>query len=426
MLHMHMSKPKTGKHATHPFKQLLADPSFVKLWLSQALSQLAIQLVNFSLLTKVFEITQSALAVSLLWVSFSLPALLFAPFTGAIVDRFSRRKMMTVTNILQAVTILLYLKVPNGNLFLLYAIVFGYSFLDQLYLPSQQASIPSLVQGKLLSSANAIFFLTQQATFLIGFGLGGVFIALLGRYVTILLAGSLLAIAAVSVYLLPKDWSKKARIKIGFDGYMQDFKKGLKFIRSNRSVLYPLLLIAFTQIFITVIAVVLPAYAHQVLGLNLNYASVAFIVPGVAGGLMFTYLLPKIISHRRKKTLIQAGITGAAFCLLVLALISRTGIWKVPVAGLVAVGVGTSIASIMVPSQTLLQENTPGWFRGRVYSSLNFLLIIGTVLPLLLSAVVADLYGVTNMIGAIAILLFITGLFIKREGDYVLAHGLGV
>ncbi len=390
------------------------------------LSQLTIQLVNFSILTRVFEVTQSTLAASLLWVAYSLPALFFAPFSGSVVDRFSRRRMMVVTNLLQAATVALYLWVRSDQVFLLYALVFAYSFLDQLYLPSQQASIPSLVEKKLLPAANGIFLLTQQASFLVGFGLGGVFLTLLGRYNTTILASAFLAIAAISVYLLPKDWARRAREHVDLEMYLKDFKRGYQFIRSHREVMYPLLLIAFTQVFITVVAVVLPTYTREVLGLNLYYSSITFVVPGTAGALLLTYWLPKLLRRRRKKNVIELGMTVASISLFGLAAISIAGPWKVPLAVLIAIGLGVAIAGVLVPAQTLLQENTPTWFRGRVYSSLNFLLIIGTSVPLLISAVVADIFGVAAMISVAAAVILIGWLFIKREGDYVLAHGLGL
>ena len=198
-----------------PFSRLLLQPNFKKLWVSQLLSQLTINLVNFSILTHIYGRTGSTIAVSLLWISYSLPALLIAPFAAGLVDRFSLRRLMVITNLLQAATVASYLLVGN-NIFLLYSLVFLYSSLDQLYLPSQQASIPWLVPKALFSAANGIFFLTQQASFLVGFGLGGVFLSLLSRNVTIMLSSLFLAFAAFSVSLLPRD---KIHIKsvISFD-----------------------------------------------------------------------------------------------------------------------------------------------------------------------------------------------------------------
>ena len=116
----------------------------------------------------------------------------------------------------------------------------------------------------------------------------------------------------------------------------------------------------------------------------------------------------------------------ASLALFALSAISFVGAWKIPLAVLIAVGLGVAIASIMVPAQTLLQEKTPSWFRGRIYSSLSFLLIVGTSIPLLTSAAISDIFGVAVMIGAVAAAILLSLLFIKREGDYVLAHGFGI
>ncbi len=423
---MLINKLQIGTMNDHPFKKLFSDPSFVKLWVSQALSQLTINLVNFSILTKIFEVTQSSVAVSLLWVAYSLPALFFAPFSGTIVDRFSRRKTMIVTNLLQAVTVGLYLFVKADHIFTLYVLVFIYSFLDQLYLPSQQASIPSLVSKDMLASANGIFLLTQQFSFLLGFGLGGLFIGLLGRNVTMGAASLSLAVAAVAVFLLPKDWAKGKRITTNWIDYLEDLKKGYEFVRQNRTVMYPLILIAFTQVFITVISVILPSYAKNVLGVNINIASVAFLIPGAIGAVTLTYTLPKLLKRLRKKRIVEIGFLIASISLFALSLLSLAGQLKYILAMGIAVGIGVSIACIMVPAQTLLQEKTPEWFRGRVYASLSFLLIVATTLPLLISATVADIFGVAVMIGMVATILLIGLLFISKEGDYVLANGFGI
>lgn len=406
-------------NANHPFKQLFHEPNFVKLWISQGLSQLTINLVNFSILTRVFETTKSSLAVSFLWLAYSLPALLFAPFSGSIVDRFSRRKMMILTNFLQALVIGSYLFVSSSHVTVLYILVFLYSFLDQIYLPAQQASVPSLVDKKMLSAANGLFLLTQQASFIVGFGLGGIFLSIFGRNNTTILSTLFLLVATVAVFLLPRDKMNRSEKTLGF-------KTGLEFVRQNPAVLFPLLTIVLTQVFITVITILLPSYTHVVLGLNLNHSSLTFVIPGGLGALATTYYLPKLLKTKRKKEVIEMGLLLAALSLITLALLPWLGGIKIVVAILVAITIGGSLASILVPTQTLLQEKTPSWFRGRVYGSLNFLLITATPIPLLLFSAIADALGVATMIGIIGGLLIVCLIFFKRKGDYVLANGIGV
>jgi MFS family permease len=423
---MLISSRPPGTMNAHPFRKVISDPSFKKLWVSQLLSQLTINLVNFSILTLIFEVTQSAVAVSMLWVAYSLPALFFAPFSGAIVDRFSRRKMMVITNFLQAGTVALYLFVPHQQIFTLYVLVFMYSFLDQLYLPSQQASIPSLVDKKNLSVANGIFLLTQQMSLLVGFGLGGVFLSVFGRQNTTILSTIFLLIASISVFLLPRDWAKNKRVHVDLETYLDDFKKGYHFLRANRSVLYPLLLIAFVQMLITIISVILPSYAKNVMGVDIYFASIAFLIPGALGAIALTYALPRLLKNRRKKLIVEAGMLSATISLFALSILGWAGNLKYILAVMIAVGIGLSIAAIMVPAQTLLQEKTPIWFRGRVYSSLSFLLIIGTSVPLLISATLVDFFGVSTMIAIVAFIILLGLFFVKRKGDYVLANGFGI
>jgi len=99
-----------------PFKDLLKNRNFVKLWVSQILSQMSINLMNFYVVTRIFSLTSSSTAVSLMWIAGALPCLLFAPFSGPVVDGVSKRKSMIVTNLLQASSISLLFFVVFGGL----------------------------------------------------------------------------------------------------------------------------------------------------------------------------------------------------------------------------------------------------------------------------------------------------------------------
>lgn len=404
------------------YKLLFQNKNFIKLWLSQILSQITINLMTFIVLTHIFEATKSNVAVSMLWIASSLPALFFGPFSGAIVDNFSRRKMMIITNLAQAVSVAIFL-VLKKYVFALYAVVFLYWLIDQLYLPSQQASLPSLVKGKLLASANGFFLLTQQASFLFGFGMGGLFLTVLGRNNTVMFASVLLLIAAFSVYLLPKDEPKAKNFKV--NKFWNDFTMGYKFIKSHNEVLMPLLVIIFSQIFVAIVSSILPAYTKTELGLDLKHVSLVLVVPTAIGALLFTYYLPKLLQKFRKIVMIKTGLVGAGLSLVGLALLPYFTRYSILFGAITAILLGAASASITVPSQTLLQEKTPAWFRGRVYGSLSFMLIIATSVPLLLAATLADVMGIPILLLIMAATLLMGSIFMHRKGNHVLANGFG-
>lgn len=410
----------------HPFKTLLSNANFRKLWASQLLSQLTINLVNFMVLARVFEATRSTTAISLLWMSYSLPVLFFAPFSGSIVDAVSRRQMLVVTNLLQAAVVSLYLFLPLSKVYTLFVLVFLYSFLDQLYLPSQQASLPALVDKKILPAANSIFLLTQQASFFVGFGLGGLVLTALGFSGTTILSTAFLLLAALAIFLLPKDAPRKDKIVSDLGLWIGNFKKSWGFVSSHRPVLYPLLTIGFTQMLITLLSVLLPSFVYNVLNLDIKHASLVFIAPAAIGALAFTYFLPRILRNRRKKDLIQTGFLTAAAGLFLLSQVVVMPAFRLLSSTLVALLLGVSFAAIMIPCQSLLQEHTPPWFRGRVYSSLSFFLLLATSVPLMISSALADLFGVSTLFALLATLLLVIFYLLSQKGDYVLANGLGV
>ena len=188
----------------------------------------------------------------------------------------------------------------------------------------------------------------------------------------------------------------------------------------------PLLLIVCTQVFISITTVILPTYTHSVLHMQFSRAAVMLIVPGALGALLMTYLIPRFLKRYRKKDLIQAGLGIGGTVLLLLSVIKWFPFGQLLIAILAAIGLGVSIAAITVPAQTLVQEKTPTWIRGRVYSQLNFLMIMATALPLFIVASLADALGVVTIMATFGILLLAVFIFIRKKGDYVLANGFGI
>ena len=169
------------------FKNVLGEKKFISLWLSQFFSQVTINIMNFLLLAHLYIVTGSTIATSLLWIAYSLPALLIGPIGAASVDLVSRRKMLMVTNLLQGLTIFSYIFINQGSIFLLYAVVLIYSILNQFYGPAEAAYLPSTVTKENLPQANSIFFITIQASLIIGFGFAGIIQRLMGFNGTLIL-----------------------------------------------------------------------------------------------------------------------------------------------------------------------------------------------------------------------------------------------
>jgi len=99
------------------------NPAFLRLWLSQAATQIGGNMVLFGLTVIVVE-TQPNAAVSLLILSFLVPAVLFSAVAGVYVDRIDRRFVLIATNVLRGAAVIGLLLVGDNFLLLLLLNIF--------------------------------------------------------------------------------------------------------------------------------------------------------------------------------------------------------------------------------------------------------------------------------------------------------------
>lgn len=145
------------------YKSVIRNKSFLHIWTSQIFSQLTINIMNFVLLIRLFEVTGSAISTSFLWVAYSLPAILFGPFASAAIDLIDKRKVLIVTNFLQSLVILIFALSAKSNVFAIYEVVFIYSLLNQFYVPSETSTLPSVLKKENLVHGNSLFLLLSKA-----------------------------------------------------------------------------------------------------------------------------------------------------------------------------------------------------------------------------------------------------------------------
>ena len=379
--------------------------------------------MNFVFLIKLFEVTGSAISTSLLWIAYSLPAILIGPFASAIVDLTDKRKMLFITNFLQALTIFLYAISPKANIFILYQVVFIYSLLNQFYVPAEAASLPSLLPKKKLTQGNSLFFLTLQASLIVGFAVAGLINHFLGFNNTLFICSFFLFVAFANTFFLPKLVSEtkvpnefeKAVIK-----FFSHVLGGYKFIKSERKVLTPVLLLIGFQVALQVLIVEVPIIAQNLLSIPLNSAGLFLLVPAGIGAILGALALPKLIARGwRKKKVIENSLISIGIIILIFTfLIPLLPYWFKTLLSFISVLLlGLAFFGVIVPSQTFLQEKTPKDLRGRVFGNFWFLVTIASVFPVLFSGSIVEILGIKFflfIISAIAISIYFVS---KRFGD---------
>ncbi|MCJ7804643.1 MFS transporter [Patescibacteria group bacterium] len=405
------------------FIEVLKTKNFIKIWGSQILSQLTVNLLNFILIIKIFESTHSTVAISLFWLFWALPAIFLGPFSGTLIDFLGTRKILIFSNLFQALVVLLYLLI-RISVWPIYSILLLYSFLNQFYLPAEAATLPGAVAKRLLPPANSLFLFTTYASLVLGYGLAGPLVKLIGRQFPFAFGSLMLVLAALVVRTLPSQTFSKINHKMRSHRLHDFFKKlneGYQFIRNNHTVLFPLLILVFSQIILSILAVLAPALVVKILDTDLINISSRLILPIGIGGVLGLITTVRLLKNIRKRYLINVGFFLLSFSLffLVLAVPHFHAYLKIMGEILFGLVAGFAFSLFTVPTQTLLQEKTPNNLRGRVFGVLGFLITISSVLPVLLVATIGEFLGEIWMILILALAIFSLGLF-SLKGENVI------
>ena len=146
---------------------VLAIPAFRKLWNSMVFSSLgdwlgllattalAAQLSGGSYATANF-------AIAGVFIARLLPAVFLGPLAGVIADRFDRRRLMVVMDLLRGA---LYISIPIVHTyFWLYTAMILVECLTLFWSPAKEASVPNLVPKEKLENANQVSLLAAYGT----------------------------------------------------------------------------------------------------------------------------------------------------------------------------------------------------------------------------------------------------------------------
>ncbi len=408
------------------FKPIFRNSKFLYLWSSQILSQITVNIMNFLLLARLFTVTGSSIATSLLWVAYALPAIFFGPIGAASVDLVSRRKTLMITNLLQALTVFAFIFTQQQSIFLLYSVVLIYSFFNQFYVPAESASVPSVVPKSSLPQANSLFFITQQATLVIGFGLAGLIEKLLGFQGSLILCSSLLFAAFISVSFLPEIKPHREvpeTLEKLLLTFFESILEGYSFIKGKKYILLPLLLLLGIQIAFAMIIVNLPVIATEILDVSVAYAGLLVVVPAGIGATIGSIYVSRFLKRGyRKKTIIEYSLAALSLALLsiifLIPVLSPTA--RVIVGPLLVILAGFGFIGLNIPTLTYLQEATPIWLRGRVFGNLWFLITIATIFPVLFSGVITEFFGVKTLFILMTFGLLFVLYYSKKHGQIMI------
>src|SRR5215213_11763319 len=162
-------------------------PKFRALWLAQVISLTGDWFNTIASVIIVNRYSDSGLAVGGLFIARALPPFLFGPVAGVVADRFDRRKVLILSDVLRAGIVLGFLLVDRPErLWLLYVLTILQFSVSAFFEPARAALVPGLVQSDELLTANTLSSITWSAMLTLGGAIGGLTASLFGVRVSLI------------------------------------------------------------------------------------------------------------------------------------------------------------------------------------------------------------------------------------------------
>ena len=387
---------------------LRRNRSFRQLWLGQVVSQMGDWFDTIALYTIILKLTGSGRDVGLLLVARFVPSFFFGPISGVIADRFSRQRIMIVSDILRAVVVLGFLFVRRPDqLWIIYVLTVFQLGLSTFFEPAKTAAIPSIVEDRELVAANAISSVTWSAMLTIGAALGGFITGLFGTDVAFVLDAVtyLLSAALIASIRVPKR-QKRERQKVSLSRLLgiRETIEGIKYVKDRPRVLAALLVKPAWGIgggILTLLAV----FGERIFPVGKDAAGgigVLFAARGI-GTAVGPIVARRISGEGNRRMQASIGIAFLIAGLFYMLFGSATGF----IFALVFLGIAHCGGSILwVFSTVILQRLVVDNFRGRVFAAELALVTLAMAASNYVTGELLDRFRISPRIVTVGIGLF--------------------
>lgn len=332
-------------------------PGFTAYWGALLCVTFAVQIQTVSVGWQVYDLTRDPFDLGLIGLSQFLPALLLVLVTGAVADRFPRRRIMALCLAVEAACsaglLLLTLRglASPVPVFVLLA-VFGTA--RAFYNPARQALLPNLVPPQVLGNAIASNTTFNKLATIAGPVTGGLLYAV-SPYLAYGVVGLLFLVAAGFVARIPKPPLRSA----GRAASWESLSAGFRYIWREKVVLGAISLDLFAVLLGGAVAL-MPVYARDILAIGPAGLGVLQAGPAVGAiGMGFVLMMRPIADHAGRVLFVSVAVFGLG----TLVFAFSTTLW-LSVLALVVLG-AADMVSVYVRN-TLVQLWTPDALRGRV------------------------------------------------------------
>jgi MFS family permease len=346
--------------------------------------------------------TGSAALTGLAVFANALPVVISLLFGGVIADRYSYRRVSIVGDLASGATVAMIPLLDHtvGLAFWqLLVLVFLGTLLDIPAEVARTSAIPELAAqaGLRLERATALSESVLTVVSLVAPALAGVLIAVFGASNVLIIDALTFALAAAMVARFLPDRPQSAQHTDESQGYVADFRRGLRFIRHER-LLFPLVIFfaAMNLAIGPIESVFVPVYANEVFG---SSVALGLMAAANGGGALAGTLVFGAIGHRLSRRAVF--FVGFAVVPATLAALALEPALPLTLAVLAGFGLGLGLANVL--EYTIYFERIPEGMRARVLGLAGAIGWGSVPLGRLAGGLLVESFGLTATLAGLAL-----------------------
>jgi len=403
------TKAQTPAPNALSMREVLRIPTMRRLWYAQIVSNFGDFLALFAVIgVLTFKLHATAQQVTGVQISYLVPIAILGILAGVFVDRWPLKRTLVSSDVIRGFLCLLLL--VSTQIWHFYAILAAISVVSSFFGPAQGVVIREAVPFHGLRSSNALM---QQVMFMmriIGPAAAGMLVSAFGPQVcywldavsffasaTFIASTVIKRSATVHHHTAAEDKGAIAKI-------WHDMQQGMSFILHHAALLFVILAMSAGMFVLGCFGPLIAVYVRDSVHASTAVYGWASAMIGV-GMLVGVNGLNTWGTKIRNTTLVYCGLLGIAFGILILCLI--TYIASTLLGDFL---IGCAVACIIIPAQTLMQQETPPELMGRVGSTFMSCVFSAQILGLLLSGALSRFTSVRNVFAICAAMLVLLTL----------------
>lgn len=411
--------------------------NFFTLWFGETVSTIGSGMTAFSVAIYIYQQTHSALFVSLAALFAFLPTILLSPFAAVLSDRFDRRLLMLLGDLLSVIGVVIVLISVLGKSTSVIPVLIGVG-ISAIFIspvePAYKASVSDLLTPDEYSRASGMVQIASSSRFLISPVLAGILIVRVGIEWVLMIDILTFFVTAITVTLVRKNTvNSDVHSEIRNTRFRDDFREGLHAVSKDRTVRKLIILMAFMCFFVGFIQVlttpmVLSFTGEKELGMIQSLCATGMLVSAILIGII------KIDKHLM--TVLRGGLLLAAVTMALIGVRANV-VWMILFGFLFFF----CLPLINTASEVLIRGRIPNILQARAWGLIGLITQLGYIGAYMVSGPGADyvfeplmrqngalspllgrIFGVGPGRG-IAVMIFVAGIGMAFTG-WILSKGL--